>query len=84
MAPSIGAAAAPLVSRGFTVHVSGCAKGCAHLGPAALTIVGTAAGCTLIANGRAGDSPERIVPTSELSEAIAGAARALAAETHHG
>jgi precorrin-3B synthase len=84
MAPSIGAAAAPLVSQGLTVHVSGCAKGCAHPGPAVLTIVGTAAGCALIAEGRAGESPERIVPMSELSQAIAGAARELAAEAHHG
>jgi precorrin-3B synthase len=84
MAPSIAAAAAPLVSQGLTVHVSGCAKGCAHPGPAAMTITGTAAGCALIADGRAADSPERIVPTSELSQAIAGAARALAAEAHRG
>jgi precorrin-3B synthase len=84
MAPSIAAVATPLVSQGLTVHVSGCVKGCAHPGPAALTIAGTAAGCALIANGRAGDNPERIVPTSELSEAVAGAARSLAAEAHHG
>ena len=84
IAPSIAAAATTLVSQGLKVHVSGCVKGCAHPAPAALTIVGTAAGCALIADGRADDSPERIVPTSELSEAIAGAARALAAETHHG
>jgi precorrin-3B synthase len=37
------------------VHVSGCAKGCAHPAPAALTFVGTADGYALVRNGRAGD-----------------------------
>jgi precorrin-3B synthase len=40
------------------LHLSGCAKGCAHPGPAALTLVATAQGYTLIRNGRAGDPPE--------------------------
>jgi len=84
MAPLIVAAAAPLVGRGLTVHVSGCAKGCAHPARAALTVVGHAAGCALIAKGRAGDRPHHIVPPSDLSEAIARAARAIAPEAHHG
>jgi precorrin-3B synthase len=83
MAPLIAAAAGRLVRRGLTVHVSGCAKGCAHPAPAALTIVGHAGGCALIANGRAGDRPDDIVPTSDLSEAVARAARAPAGEAHH-
>ncbi|KAJ03573.1 precorrin-3B synthase [Sulfitobacter mediterraneus] len=40
-----------------TLHVSGCAKGCAHPKPAALTITGTAQGLSLIHNGRASDEP---------------------------
>jgi precorrin-3B synthase len=84
IAPRIAEAAAAFIGSRRTIHISGCVKGCAHPAPAPLTITGTAAGCALIANGRAGDSPERIVPTSELSEAIAGAARMLAAETQHG
>lgn len=40
-----------------TLHVSGCAKGCAHPNPAALTITGTAQGLSLIHNGRASDDP---------------------------
>ena len=35
----------PLVGDGLALHVSGCAKGCAHPAPAPLTIVGTARGC---------------------------------------
>ncbi len=34
------AAASPLLQTGSQIHVSGCAKGCAHPGPAALTLVG--------------------------------------------
>jgi len=84
MAPLIAAAAAPLIRQGLTVHVSGCAKGCAHPARAALTVVGHAAGCALIAKGRAGDRPDHFVPPSDLSEAIARAARAMAPEAHHG
>jgi precorrin-3B synthase len=84
MAPLIIAAAAPLIRQGLTVHVSGCAKGCAHPARAALTVVGHAAGCALIAKGRAGDRPDDIVPPSDLSEAIAKAAHAITWEAHHG
>jgi len=37
------------------VHVSGCAKGCAHPGPAAITVVGGVNGVGVVRNGRAGD-----------------------------
>jgi precorrin-3B synthase len=39
------------------LHLSGCAKGCAHPGPAAITLVGEAGGFALIHDGRAGDAP---------------------------
>ncbi len=48
-------------TRAVTIHISGCAKGCAHAAPAALTIVGTAEGCALIANGSARDAPFAVV-----------------------
>ncbi len=48
LAPAIAAAVAAW--RG-TVHVSGCAKGCAHRGAAALTIVGRDGRCDLLADG---------------------------------
>jgi precorrin-3B synthase len=65
LAPLIAGAAA------CTVHVSGCVKGCAHAAAAALTIVGTADGCALVANGSARDAPFAIIPTGELAAAIA-------------
>lgn len=43
---------------GQLLHVSGCAKGCAHPGPAALTLVGRAGGrVDLIRDGGAADAP---------------------------
>ncbi len=44
-----------------SLHVSGCAKGCARSAPAGLTIVGLDAGVGLVENGRAGDAPDEIV-----------------------
>ena len=52
------------------VHLSGCAKGCAHPGPAPLTLVATGAGYDLVRDGRAGDRPERSGLT--LAEAVGG------------
>jgi precorrin-3B synthase len=40
-----------------TLHLSGCAKGCAHPGPADLTLAATRQGYDLIRNGTASDTP---------------------------
>jgi len=40
-----------------TIHVSGCEKGCAHPGPAALTFVGRDGKFDVVRSGRAGDPP---------------------------
>jgi precorrin-3B synthase len=71
MGPQIAAAAAPYIDDSFTIHISGCAKGCAHPGPAALTVVGTSAGCALVANGSTRDTPLAVIPTDEAAAAIA-------------
>lgn len=48
-----------LASRVPGLHVSGCAKGCAHPGPAPVTLVAAGGGrYDLIRDGRAGDRPE--------------------------
>lgn len=44
------------------VHVSGCAKGCAHPNAAALTVVPDLQGYALVRNGAAGDDPTCQVP----------------------
>ncbi len=56
-----------------TLHISGCAKGCAHPAPAAFTIVGTARGCGIIRNGTAQASPHRFVDPADLAAEIARA-----------
>lgn len=54
LARALGASLAP----GRRLHVSGCAKGCAHPGPAALTLVGRPGGTfDLVRNGTAADPP---------------------------
>jgi precorrin-3B synthase len=70
MAPDIAAAVAPSVDGAMTIHVSGCAKGCAHAGPAAITVVGTPDGCALVADGKARDAPFAVVAAKDLTAAI--------------
>ena len=76
IAPGIAADVAPLLETAATIHVSGCAKGCAHPGPAALTVVGTPGGCALIADGAARDAPFAHVAARDLSAAITRFAQA--------
>jgi precorrin-3B synthase len=56
-APDMAAAAAPLLDGSLTVHLSGCAKGCAHPRRAMLTIVGDDAQYGIVVNGSACDAP---------------------------
>jgi precorrin-3B synthase len=48
---------APHVPKRSLLHVSGCTKGCAHPGPAALTLTATPRGFDLIRRGAAADPP---------------------------
>jgi precorrin-3B synthase len=56
-----------------SVHVSGCAKGCAHPSPARIVLVGTEAGLALVRDGRAGDKPTAIFPDAEAALAALAA-----------
>jgi precorrin-3B synthase len=56
---ALAAALAPHLDSGVTLHVSGCAKGCAHPRSASLTLVGTSEGFDLIRDGSARDVPVR-------------------------
>lgn len=47
------------LAKGQALHVSGCAKGCAHPSAADLTLTATAQGYDLIRNGAAQDTPRR-------------------------
>ena len=42
------------------LHISGCAKGCAHPGAAPVTLVGRNGAYDIVRNGRASDTPEQI------------------------
>ena len=80
LAPAVASSAAPRLG---TIHISGCAKGCAHAGAAALTVVGMPEGCALIANGTVRDTPFAVVAKNELSAAIANHARERTEEAAH-
>jgi precorrin-3B synthase len=65
LAPAVAQAALPFLDGSLTIHLSGCAKGCAHPRPAALTLVGPD---LLVVQGRAGDTPQgRISPADFLA-----------------
>jgi precorrin-3B synthase len=83
LAPSIAQAAAEFVRQSFTIHISGCNKGCAHAAPAALTVVGTADGCALVADGSARQAPFAIVSRAELPAAIVRSARSVKRVASH-
>jgi precorrin-3B synthase len=53
------------------VHVSGCAKGCAHPARVPLTIVGTEHGCGIVRDGTTRDLPETYVGANDLPAALA-------------
>ena len=53
---------APQVPPGAHLHVSGCAKGCAHPGPATVTLTATPQGYDVIRQGRASDTPSGPYP----------------------
>ncbi len=69
LAPAVANAARTWLDRSTTVHLSGCGKGCAHPGTAALTLAGPD---RVILNGRAGDESNSTLPPREL---IAGVER---------
>jgi precorrin-3B synthase len=83
IAPVIADAVARHMGRRQTIHISGCAKGCAHSAAATLTVVGTPDGCALVADGSARDAPFAIVATAQLPAAIARHARDHKREAGH-
>ena len=60
---------APRLPRGVTLHVSGCAKGCALPGPADLTLVGRDGAFDLVTHAAPWDAPARraIAPDQVLA-----------------
>ena len=54
---ALAAALAPNIGAAARLHVSGCAKGCAHSGAAAITLIATGAGFDLVRGGSTRDEP---------------------------
>jgi precorrin-3B synthase len=83
LAPQIAEIAATHLGGSRQIHISGCNKGCARPGRAALTIVGSPCGYGLIADGSARDSPFAVVAPGELPAAIERYFREPAHEDGH-
>ncbi|MGB3813034.1 MAG: precorrin-3B synthase [Shinella sp.] len=69
-ADAVVAQAGALLDGSVDVHISGCPKGCAHPGAAAVTLCGTVAGVGLVLGGRASDTPVASLPPDDLTPAI--------------
>ena len=69
IAPAVTEAAGPLLDGSLTLHLSGCAKGCAHPGAATLAFVGAAGECGLVVDGSAQAEPARCVPAGDACRA---------------
>ncbi|MBY5409688.1 precorrin-3B synthase [Rhizobium leguminosarum] len=76
LARRIVAAAPALFDGSLTLHLSGCAKGCAHARPA-LTLTGSAEGYGLILNGLAADQPDERIAGGRIDFAIERLARSI-------
>jgi len=66
----LAAELAPLMPAGQHLHVSGCAKGCAHPRPSDVTLIGRDDGIGLVFAGRAGDTPQHILDEADLIPAL--------------
>ncbi|TPI52270.1 precorrin-3B synthase, partial [Mesorhizobium sp. B3-1-7] len=73
-----------LIDASLTLHISGCAKGCAHPGAATLTLVGDENGAGLVVDGTAKALPAAYRPGYDAARGIAGILAALRAQRHQG
>jgi precorrin-3B synthase len=79
LGPAVATALASLLDGSLTVHLSGCAKGCAHARAAALTMVGEPGGCGVVVNGAACDRALGNIAADALPSRLAR----LASEVEH-
>lgn len=71
LAGDVARALAPMLDGTTHIHLSACTKGCAHPGPAALTLVGVAhagmdSAVSLVRNGKASSAPQAVFPATRL------------------
>jgi precorrin-3B synthase len=75
---------ADLLDGSFTLHVTGCAKGCAYPTPSALTLCGTADGVSLIGEGSAADLAFASVPFADTNATLRRLAGLVGSEKRQG
>ena len=84
LADALIAAAPSLFDGSLALHISGCAKGCAHPAAAPVTLVGSDDGAGLVIDGRAGDEPEAKIATDGPHAAFARLDALARRERHEG
>ncbi len=78
IAAGVAAAATPMLDGSVSIHVSGCAKGCAHPRPATLSFIGNGDRADVVVGGRAGDPARRAVAPAAILASLRGLADAVA------
>ncbi|MER9075236.1 precorrin-3B synthase [Mesorhizobium sp. M0904] len=73
-----------ILDSSLTLHISGCAKGCAHPGPAKLTLVGGENGAGLVVDGTAKALPAGYRPGYDAAHGIGRVAAAIRSARHPG
>jgi precorrin-3B synthase len=84
IAEIIAAENGDMLDSSFTLHISGCAKGCAHPGATALTLVGGENGAGLVVDGTAKALPAGYRPGYDATRAIGSIAAAVRRARHSG
>ncbi|MDG4903261.1 MULTISPECIES: precorrin-3B synthase [unclassified Mesorhizobium] len=84
IAEEIATESPDLFDASLTLHISGCAKGCAHPGPAGLTLVGDENGAGLVVDGTAKTLPAGYRPGHDAARGVAGIAAAIRNARHPG
>ncbi len=77
MAEEIAKEASDIIDPSFSLHVSGCAKGCAHPAKATLTLVGGEKGAGLVVSGTAKGLPAAYTPGYEAARGFGRVANLL-------
>ncbi|PBB21160.1 precorrin-3B synthase [Mesorhizobium sp. WSM4313] len=84
IAETIAKESADLLDASLSLHISGCAKGCAHPGTAALTLVGDENGAGLVVDGTAKALPAAYRPGYDAARGVAGILAAIRDARHQG
>ncbi|TPJ29496.1 precorrin-3B synthase [Mesorhizobium sp. B2-8-3] len=84
IAETIAKESAGLLDASLSLHISGCAKGCAHSGTAALTLVGDENGAGLVVDGTAKALPAAYRPGYDAARGVAGILAAIRDGRHQG